>query len=484
MANEYAGHRVLIVGAGRQGTALARYLARHGAEVVLNDRRPAGALRSAREQLAGLPIRWVTGGHPFEVLEGVTMVCPSGGVPLDLPLVQEAVRRGVPLSNEAQIFMEVVPCPVVGITGSAGKTTTTTLVGRMAGAAAAEVRGASYSQLGADAATQAAIAALPKRWRTVWVGGNIGNPLIADVDAMTADDLAVMELSSFQLELMHTAPAVAAVLNITPNHLDRHGTMEAYTAAKARILTFQTPADTAVLGWEDAGAWGLRPQVRGRLMAFGFAPPPEGVDGVFLDGDTLALREGDAVRPLFPRQAIRLRGEHNVRNVLAASAVAAALGLSAEHMRAGVEGFTGVPHRLELVRVLDGVAWYNDSIATAPERAMAAIRSFDEPIVLLAGGRDKKLPWDAWAALVRQRVRALVVFGEAADLILEALAQAEGPLPETVLRCGSLEDAVRAAYHASRPGDVVLLSPGGTSFDEFRDFAERGERFRAWVNAL
>jgi len=134
--------------------------------------------------------------------------------------------------------------------------------------------------------------------------------------------------------------------------------------------------------------------------------------------------------------------------------------------------------------VLDGVAWYNDSIATAPERAIAAIRSFDEPIVLLAGGRDKKLPWDAWARLVRQRVRALILFGEAADLILDALSKAEGDLPETVLRCGSLEDAVRAAYHASQPGDVVLLSPGGTSFDEFRDFAERGERFREWVNAL
>ena len=482
MANKYAGRRVLIIGAGRQGTALARYLARHGAAVVLNDRRSPAALRTAREQLADLPIRWVMGGHPLEALDGVDLVCPSGGVPLSLPLVQEAVQRGIPLSNEAQIFMEVAPCPVVGITGSAGKTTTTTLVGRMAGAAAEAVRGASYSQL--DETARAVAAGLPRRWCTVWVGGNIGNPLIAAVDEMTADDLAVMELSSFQLELMHTAPHVAAVLNITPNHLDRHGTMEAYTAAKARILTFQTPADTAVLGWEDTGAWGLRPQVQGRLLAFGFAPPPDGVDGVFLDGDALALREGEAVRPLFAREVIRLRGEHNVRNVLAASAVAAALGLSAAHMRAGVEGFTGVPHRLELVRVLDGVAWYNDSIATAPERAMAAIRSFDEPIVLLAGGRDKKLPWDAWAALVRQRVRALVVFGEAADLILEALSQAEGPLPETVLRCGSLEDAVRAAYHASQPGDVVLLSPGGTSFDEFRDFAERGERFRAWVNAL
>ncbi len=476
--DKYRGKHVVIIGAGRQGVALARYLAEHGAHVVLNDRRPLSALKAAREQLADLPLAWEAGGHPLSLLEKADLVCPSGGVPLDLPLIRESVRRGIPLSNEAQIFMEAVPCPVVGITGSAGKTTTTTVVGRMAASAAGEANGISYSQSDMDGST------LPRRWRKVWVGGNIGNPLITDVDAMQPDDLAVMELSSFQLELMTRSPQVAAVLNITPNHLDRHGTMAAYTAAKARILGFQTPADAAVLGWEDAGAWGLRPQVRGRLFAFGLTPPPAGVDGAFLQGETLMLRESGEAKPLFERRVVRLRGEHNLLNVLAAATVAAALGLETGHMRAGVEGFQGVPHRLELVRVLDGVAWYNDSIATAPERAMAAIRSFDEPIVLLAGGRDKKLPWDAWAALVRQRVRALVVFGEAADLILDALSQAEGPLPETVLRCRSLEEAVRAAYHASQPGDVVLLSPGGTSFDEFADFAERGERFREWVDAL
>jgi len=340
----------------------------------------------------------------------------------------------------------------------------------------------SHSQKKGERGEQTAL--LPRRWRTVWVGGNIGNPLIADVDAMQPDDLAVMELSSFQLELMHTSPQVAAVLNITPNHLDRHGTMQAYTAAKARILAFQQPIDIAVLGWEDPGAWALRREVQGRVLTFGLAEPPRGVDGTFLADEMLMLRQDGEVTPLFSREVIRLRGDHNLYNVLAAAAVAHALGLTPEHMRAGVEGFMGVPHRLELVRVLDGVAWYNDSIATAPERAMAAIRSFDEPIVLLAGGRDKHLPWGDWAALVRQRVRALVVFGEAADLILAALAQAEGPFPETVLRCRSLEEAVRAAYHAALPGDVVLLSPGGTSFDEFRDFAERGERFRQWVNAL
>ena len=475
--DKYRGKQVLIIGAGRQGTTLARYLAEHGARVVLNDRREARQLRAARAALADVPVQWETGGHPLTLLDGTEAVFPSGGVPLELPLIQEAVRRGIPLSNEAQVFMEAAPCPVVGITGSAGKTTTTTLVGRIAASAADAVSGISYSQNGTGQA-------LPRRWRKVWVGGNIGNPLIADVDAMQPDDLAVMELSSFQLELMTRSPQVAAVLNITPNHLDRHGTMEAYTAAKARILDFQRGDDVAVLGWEDPGARALQSHVQGRLLAFGLHALPAKIDGAFLHNDMLVWQEGGAVKPLLARETVHLRGEHNLRNVLAAVTVAAALGLEAGHMQAGVEGFAGVPHRLELVRVLDGVVWYNDSIATAPERAIAAMHAFDEPLVLLAGGRDKKLPWDAWAALVRQRVRALVVFGEAADLILNALAQADGPLPETVLRCGSLEDAVRAAYHASQPGDVVLLSPGGTSFDEFRDFAERGERFRAWVDAL
>lgn len=473
---DWRGQRVLIIGAGRQGTALARYLARQGAEVVLNDRRPAAELAAAREALADLPIRWVTGGHPLEALEGVSLVCPSGGVPLDLPLIQEAVRRDIPLSNEAQVFMEAVPCPVVGITGSAGKTTTTTLVGRMAAAA-------SYSQEGVAKPPDAPT--LPKRWRRVWVGGNIGNPLITAVEAMRPEDLVVLELSSFQLELMTRSPQVAVVLNITPNHLDRHGTMEAYTAAKAHIVDFQGPEDWAILGREDPGAWGLRSRIRGRMLTFGLEPPPAGLAGTFVSGPTLRLRTPSGeVQDLFPRQVIRLRGEHNLRNVLAACAVAYALGLTPAHMRAGVAGFGGVPHRLELVRVWRGVAWYNDSIATAPERAMAAMRAFSEPLVLLAGGRDKNLPWEDWARLVRQRVDHLVVFGEAAPKILAALESVPGERPYTVAVCRGVEEAVAEAAAVAEPGDVVLFSPGGTSFDAFRDFEERGTCFRRLVEAL
>ncbi len=450
----------MILGAARQGQALARYLAGRGARVVLNDQRPAAQLQEAQAALAGLPITWVTGGHPLQALEQVDLVCISGGVPLELPIIAEAVRRGVTLSNDSQIFMEEVPCPTVGITGSAGKTTTTTLVGRMAQAG-----------LGSS--------------RRAWVGGNIGNPLIAQLDEMKPDDLAILELSSFQLEQMSLSPNVAAVLNVTPNHLDRHGTMEAYTAAKARILAFQSPQDVAVLGREDLGAWALAEKVRGRLVTFSLSEPLEGVDGAYLDAGTLFLRAGETDLPVMPAAEIRLRGTHNLLNVLAACAIAHAAGLSPQAMLAGVKDFGGVPHRLQRIAAWGGAEWYNDSIATAPERSMAAIHSFSEPLVLLAGGRDKNLPWDTFAALVHERVDHLVVFGEAAGLILGAVGpQQPGKRPFTVTRCSHLREAVRAAAEVVQPGDVVLLSPGGTSYDEFKDFEERGERFVKWVKEL
>ena len=467
---DWTGAKVVIIGAARQGLALAFYLLQHGARVWINDRQSDAQLSAAQtwlaqalaESAASGSLTWVTGGHPLELLDGADLLCPSGGVPLTLPLVVEAQRRGIPLSNDSQIFLEACPCPAIGITGSAGKTTTTTLVGRMARAAFPETGSA----------------------RRVWVGGNIGQPLISELDRMQPGDLAVVELSSFQLELMSSSPAIAAILNITPNHLDRHGTMEAYTAAKARILQAQHSMDIAVLGRDDPGAWGLAATVRGALLSFGRSPLPVGGAGTVAcsDGSVLLRREpGAPQEQVLEVGDLGLRGEHNRLNAAAACAIAVAAGLPGDAIRQGVQGFGGVPHRLQFVRQWGGAAWYNDSIATAPERAMADIRSFDEPLLLLAGGRDKNLPWGEFADLVRQRVQTVVLFGEAAGLIDRAL-QPYGGL--TVLRCAGLHEAVLAAAQAVQPGQVVLFSPGGTSFDEFKDFEERGECFIQWVNEL
>ena len=457
---DWAGKRVVVVGLARQGKALARYLTQQGAHVTVTDQKSASALAQALDELQGLRVDFVLGGHPPTLLEGMDLVCLSGGVPADLPLAQQARQRGLTVTNDSQIFVNASPAPTIGITGSAGKTTTTALVGRMA-------------ELQAQAAGVRA-----------WIGGNIGRPMLEDLGLIQPHDFVVMELSSFQLEVMSSSPNVAAVLNVTPNHLDRHKTMAAYTEAKARILMAQEPDDAAVLGHDDPGAWALRPRARGALWSFGRERPPEGRGASFGDG-LVVLHDGGQPQVVLPVGEVQLRGEHNLQNVAAACAIAAAAGITIECMRQAIRGFRGVEHRLEWVRRVNGADWYNDSIATAPERALAALRSFSEPIVLLAGGRDKDLPWDAWAEEVTRRVDHLILFGEAAPKIAAALQPFAGrSRPMTTDRCTGLEQAVQAAAQRAETGDVVLLSPGGTSFDAFADFAERGDRFRALVRDL
>jgi UDP-N-acetylmuramoylalanine--D-glutamate ligase len=462
MITTYQGRRILIIGAARQGQALARYLTRQGALVTINDQKSADDLKTITYNLADLPVRWVLGSHPTELLDDTDLVCLSGGVPLTLPIVAEAVRRGLPISNDSQIFLESVPCRVIGITGSAGKTTTTTLVGRMA---------------------ESAIC-LPHK---AWVGGNIGLPLIDYLEQIQPEDLVILELSSFQLDQITISPQVAAILNITPNHLDRHGSLDRYTAAKVRILTYQTGQDIAVLGRDDPRLFAdLSSRVHGKLVSFGLAGIPDGQTGTYFENGKIYLHQaGNPAIEVMQQNDILLKGDHNLLNVLAACAIAWSAGFPVEAMRSGVVGFGGVAHRLEFVRNYHGADWYNDSIATAPERTMAAIRAFSEPIILLLGGRDKNLPWQDLAELIHQRVEHVIVFGEASQKIVDALEpQKFEKLPQSVSRFHTLKEAISAAADLARAGFVVLLSPGGTSFDEFNDFEERGERYCQWVNQL
>lgn len=455
--------RVVMVGAARQGLALSRYLAEHGASVILNDQRPEETLKTAQKELADLELTWVTGDHPFDILDGVDLVCLSGGVPLDLPLVQEAISRNIPISNDSQIFLEAAPCPVIGITGSSGKTTTTALVG--------EIAKQHYAN--------------KKPENKVWVGGNIGDPLIQYLDAMQPGDLAVMELSSFQLEIMTTSPHIAAILNLTPNHLDRHKTMSAYISAKSHILTYQSTEDVAVMNRDDPNVRELFPEVNGRRITFGLNPPFNKQDATYIKRGKLYLQASGQVARIMKADLINLRGTHNLYNVLAAIAISAAATFSLQAMYDGIVAFEGVPHRLEFVRSWGGADWYNDSIATSPERAIAALQSFEEPIVLLAGGRDKDLPWQKFGKVVHEKVDHLILFGEAADLIEEAVSKTPSEeRPLTIEKTANLEEAVEKAAERAEAGDVVLLSPGGTSFDEFKDFEERGKRFRQWVKEL
>ena len=457
---------VVILGLARQGVALARYLAQVGAEVTVSDLQDEDALADQLEQLEDLSIRHALGGHPIDLLDDADLLCLSGGVPLDIPIVEAARDRGVPLSNDAQIFLENCRAPVIGITGSAGKTTTTVLVGEMCRTAGLRT----------------------------WVGGNIGNPLISDLAAIGPDDRVVMELSSFQLALMTSSPHIAAVLNVTPNHLDRHKTMEAYIAAKKSIVAHQVAEDVALLGYDDANARAMALETPARLVFFSGGAEVEA--GAFKTNGELTLRMHGRDRDICKASEVPLLGKHNLLNVLAASALASVAGVPLAAIRQVATTFSGVDHRLELVRELNGVRWYDDSIATAPERSLAAIRSFEDPVILLAGGRDKDLPWDAFAEEAVHRVRHLITFGEAGPMIAQKVAatkeehaaapegkQIVGKL-ESISRAETLQQAVETAEHLAEPGHVVLLAPGGTSFDAFRDFAERGDHFKTLVRQL
>lgn len=451
---------VVVLGAARQGLALAKYTARHGAHVIITDQKAADQLGAAMESVKEIEPEWVCGGHPLSLLDRADMICVTGGADLQIPFLKAAREKNIPIWNDAAIFLHEVKNPIVAITGSSGKTTTTTLVGRMAQAAA-----------GPD--------------QKVWVGGNIGFPLMSFIDDIQPDDLVVLELSSFQLELVKNSPHVAAILNITPNHLDRHGTMENYTAAKANIMLYQNADDIAVLFRENEISWDQRRICRGKLVSFGFEEPdPAEECAVYLKGKEITLRCAGTDHPIMNTDMILLRGRHNVCNVMAACAISYAAGFSFEAMRAGVDGFRGVPHRLQWVRKYHGADWYNDSIATAPERTMAALHSYEEPMVILLGGRDKKLPWGDLAAELQKKAHCVVLFGEAAGLIEQALKEAQTPDGPKVIRCERLEEAVQAAARECRAGDVVLLSPGGTSYDAFINFEERGDKFTEWVKAL
>jgi UDP-N-acetylmuramoylalanine--D-glutamate ligase len=450
------GKRLVILGLARQGKALARFAAEAGARVTVSDLRPSSQLQPALEELDGYNnIDYVLEEHPMSLLAKADVLAISGGVPADAPIVQAARSQGIPVTNDSLIFMERSPATVIGITGSAGKTTTTALTGLMG-----QMSG-----------------------RRTWVGGNIGRPLIADLHKMDSGDLVVQELSSFQLEIWTHSPPVAAVLNITPNHLDRHRSMAAYAGAKAQILRHQTANDVAVLAADNPGVMALQPEVRGRLRLFSLRWRVK--DGAFIDQGQLWLRDGERETAVCRLDEIRLRGWHNVLNVLAAVVLADSVAIPVETMRQAIRNFGGVEHRLEQVATVNGVQYVNDSIATAPERAIAALASFKEPLLLLAGGRDKDLEWAEWARQVRQRVKTVILFGELAGLLESHLTQDLPGLPEPrLIRVANLEEAVAAAAATAESGDVVLLSPGGTSFDAFADFAERGERFRALVHQL
>jgi UDP-N-acetylmuramoylalanine--D-glutamate ligase len=412
------------VGLGRSGLALARYLSDHGVRVRACDLRPADRLTST---LAQLPpgTETVLGGYDQGVLEDCAAVYASPGVPWHSELLERARATSRLVSSEIDLFFQLCPAPIVGVTGTNGKTTTTALAGSV----------------------------LARGPRPVVVGGNIGDTVLDRLEELTPEHWVVLELSSFQLESCHEPRArIAAVLNLTPDHLDRHGTMDAYVAAKARLLEFQAPGADALLNGLDPRCRALAPLARGRVAWF------------------------DEHRPVPP---VGLPGEHNRMNALAAAAIGRAAGLPDDAIEEGVRRFPGVEHRLELVGEWGTVRWYNDSKATNPDAGLVGLRAFpDAPVVLIAGGYGGGFELDEWVAAVRERTRAVVLMGASADELQERLAG------HRLRRAGSLEEAVELAAALACPGDAVLLSPAYKSYDMFASYEERGQKFKDAVRAL
>jgi UDP-N-acetylmuramoylalanine--D-glutamate ligase len=450
MKQVLAGKKVLIIGARRTGAAVARYLANQGAAVRLSDRSASG-FDDERLRLAGVDLEWCLGREDVALLDGVNLVVPSPGVPRSHPLLQAASGRGIEVVGEIELAYRSLSVPLYAVTGTNGKSTTTELLGRM----------------------------LRRAGRRPFVGGNLGTPLVEGVGASI--DCAVVEVSSFQLEWVNgLRPAIGVFLNLTDDHLDRYDSLDEYGEAKAALFRAQTPEDWVVLSREDQWVWRLRERLRGRVISFGF---DEVEYGTFPRDGTIVVRlpEGSRKgRELSLNMArARLRGLHNLENVMAAATAALIAGVTPAIVQAAIDEFPGLPHRLQLVREKDGVAWVDDSKGTNVGAVVKSLASVEPPVILLAGGVDKGGSYEPLRPLVRQRVRRLLLFGEASDAIRRAL----GGETETAI-VASLEEAVARAGAMARPGDTVLLSPACSSFDMFRDYAERGERFRALVEAL
>ncbi len=447
---EVQNKHVLVVGLARSGLAVARALVRRGAVVTVSDNRPPAEFREVLPELLKDKVGLELGAQRAETFLKNEMIVISPGVPWDLPQLQAARERGIPVYPEVEAASWFLPGPVVGITGSNGKTTTTSLLGDM----------------------------LKASGFPTFVGGNIGNPLSAAVDQAEAGTKFVAELSSFQLEGIHEfRPHVAVMLNLSPNHLDRHPNLEAYAEAKRQIFRNQGGQDFAVLNADDAWVAGLRSTVKSRPVLF--SRTRELPQGVFAAGGKVYYRVGHLERVLFETRDVRLKGDFNLEDVLAASTAACLLGADFTAIRKAVREFKAVEHRLEFVQEIKGVDFYNNSKATSVDATLKSLGAFERGVHLILGGKDKGAPYTPLIPLIKERARDVLLIGAAAPIIAQQLSGST-----ELLLAGDLENAVYEAFARARPGDTILLAPACSSFDQFHDYEERGRVFKTLVHQL
>ncbi|MBI4466528.1 MAG: UDP-N-acetylmuramoyl-L-alanine--D-glutamate ligase [Acidobacteria bacterium] len=447
---ELKDQRALVVGLARTGAATARFLAARGARVTVSELRPESTVAADAAALRALGVRVSCGGHEEADFLATDLIVLSPGVPLTLPALLRAREKGIEIISELELAWRFLRGTVVAVTGSNGKTTTTALLGKL------------FAHAG----------------RRVQVGGNIGTPLISLVDTARDDTVNLVEVSSFQLEAITSfRPRVAALLNLTPDHLDRHATMSDYVAAKARLFGYQQKEDFAIFNADDSYASQLAPEVR--AQRFWFSRQRRLDVGTFLENGWIVYADAAARERVLTRDDVRLKGEHNLENVLAAVCAARLLAVPAENIRAAVATFEGVEHRLEFVTEINGVSYYNDSKATNVDAALKAIHAFPGGLIVILGGKDKGGDFRPLRDALRQRARHVLLIGAAREKMAAQLA--DGFPTEMVETLG---EAVQRAAALAVPGDVVLLAPACASFDQFENYEHRGRVFKEEVQRL
>jgi UDP-N-acetylmuramoylalanine--D-glutamate ligase len=441
---------VAVIGIGVSNQPLLQLLLSRGVSVTARDKKASLGIIGDQLEAHGCRLRL---GEDYlkDLTEDVIFRTP--GMRPDLPELTAAVARGSQLTSEMEVFFEVCPCPMIAVTGSDGKTTTTTIIAEL----------------------------LKRVGKTVHLGGNIGRPLLADTGSMTPEDIAVLELSSFQLMTMTRSPHIAVVTNLAPNHLDVHKDFEEYLSAKENIFTHQSSQDIAVFNADNQYTCEEATRAVGRARLFSRKRELE--DGVFLRGDDIIARHNGRERQVMSVSDIKLPGVHNVENYLAAIAAVDGL-VHDETIRDFARTFGGVEHRIELVRSRRGVRWYNDSIASSPSRTIAGLNSFKEKVILIAGGKDKGIPYDSLGPVVNDHVKLLILCGATAGVIRQSVEQADNYQGLEIVDVNDYHEAVSLADSRAQAGDVVILSPASTSFDRFANFMERGKAFKAIVNEL
>ena len=444
--------RVAVIGIGVSNTPLLDMLLAEGIRVTACDKRTREQMGQQAEELERRGCTLHLGEDYLKGLDA-DVIFRTPGLRPDVPEIAACVAHGADLTSEMEVFFRVCPCPIIAVTGSDGKTTTTTIIAEL----------------------------LKSAGKRVWVGGNIGHPLLCEADGMLQTDYAVLELSSFQLMTMTRSPHIAVVTNLAPNHLDMHRDMAEYVAAKENIFRHQSRGDIAIFNGDNAITAEQSARAPGRVRTF--SRRGEAVDGVFLRGEDIVCRSGGQERIIMTTGDIKIPGVHNVENYMAAIAAVDGL-VPDEVIRSFARSFGGVEHRIELVRTYRGVRYYNDSIASSPSRTIAGLRSFKEKVILIAGGYDKHIPFDVLGPEVVAHVKLLVLCGATADKIRASVENAPGYAPgkPEILDVTPFTAAVEAARDRAQPGDVVTLSPACAAFDQFKNFAERGRFFKSIVN--